>query len=95
MDIEATKILISDLEESINLKKGAVLQLRQEMCEFLCPFTVGQRVINADNEPEIVASISAGYSIVGYDFKTFKIKAGGVPYKRASYVSSIAKYTAV
>ena len=81
------------LEEEIKQKKIEMLatdeyisKTQQEIAEYSCPFTIGQRVASEGGEEVIIASIS--YRCWGrdkYDFKVFRMKKDGTPYKQSQY----------
>ena len=94
MDIEAAKENIKNAEAMVKNKQEYIRKLKQEIAEHLCPFEVGQRVLNADRKEEIVANISYQGWGKGYELKTFKIKKNGEPYQNSSYAFYQDKYTA-
>ena len=94
MDIEKAKLKIKEAESVIDEKKNLIRNEKQKIAEYLCPFQVGQRVLNKDGKEEVIACIKyQGYG-KGYEFKIFKIKKNGEPYKEPNYAYCQDKYTA-
>ena len=93
MDIVEAKRQIQISKDVIKLNAGIIKGFEQEIAEYLCPFIVGEKVLDGKGVHHIVASISYyGYGR-GYDIKVFKIRNNGTPYKESSYPGCIGEYT--
>ena len=94
MDVQALKAKIKDAEDRISKEKEYVRQAKQDIAEHLCPFKVGDEVINKNGDRQIVASIRyCGWSRAGYDFKIFKIKKDGTPYQQSCDAWGVGGYS--
>ena len=97
MKIETLLEEIQAHEEIIAVNKIKLAEKQQRAANLLCPFVVGERVLNASGEQELIHSI--GWSGMpstwrnGYAFSIKRIKKNGVPYKDKSYAYSQDKYT--
>jgi len=94
MNVKLMKELIARAEEEITERSKFIKDTKQEIAEHLCPFKVGEEVLNKDGEREIIASISyCSWNRINYDFKIFKIKKSGEPYKQSHHAWNEEKYT--
>ena len=94
MDIDAIKEEIKAKEQEISRLKSYIRSARQEIAEDLCPFKVGDRVINRFGGEEEIASIHYRDYGIGYCFKVYKIKKNGEPYQCSCEVYNLDKYSA-
>lgn len=97
MSIEILLEEIKQHEATIRTHQEKLAKKRQKAAEQLCPFKVGDRVINGEGKEEIIHAIRwagnpCAYS-KGYSFSIKKIKNNGEPYKDKSYAYSQEKYT--
>ena len=94
MNIELLKEEIAAKRDVISKAKEYIRKTEQEIAEYLCPFSVGDRVISPEGTHQVIASIGySGYGC-GYSFKVFKIKKDGVPYKDSCHAYNLEKYVA-
>ncbi|MBL4940945.1 MAG: hypothetical protein JKY81_04705 [Colwellia sp.] len=83
MRIETLKEEIKEAKEVIEMKKEFISRSQQEIAEHLCPFNVGNTVVDGKGVKQVVASIFyKSWGNNNYDFKTFKIKKNGELYKQ-------------
>lgn len=80
MDIESVNVQIKNAQAVIQSKKEFIESSRQEMAEYLCPFSVGEKVVNPEGETEIVAAVYSKTGGLMYGFTVYKIKVNGEPY---------------
>jgi hypothetical protein len=97
MNVEEMIADIMELRETARRTNVLAQEKSQLLAEFLCPFSVDDRVINGDGEEEIIDSIySNGLPskyCSGYRFKVKKIKKNGEPYSNPTSVWNQDKYT--
>lgn len=93
MDIESLKIKIEEAESRICSHEEYIIKTKKEMAEYLCPFKVGDEVINGSGGKEIIASINYKSYGSNYSFDVFRIRKNGEPYKFSCSVWSERGYT--
>ena len=94
MNIELLKEEMDQAKKVIDIKKEYIRNTEQEIAEYVCPFSVGERVVSPKGDEQIICSISyCGWSHRPYDFKIFKIKKNGEPFVNSSYAFSVLEYT--
>jgi hypothetical protein len=86
MDIKLIDDEIKAKKEIISKAQAYIRKAEQEIAEYLCPFKVGDKVLSAQGELEIVASIAPRRFGTRYEFKIYKIKKSGEPYKISQHV---------
>lgn len=97
MNIEKLLEEIQVHEEIIATNKLQLSEKQRVAANLLCPFVVGERVLNGNGEQELIHSI--GWSGMpntyskGYAFSIKRIKKNGVQYKDKSYAYSQERYT--
>ena len=94
MNIELLKEEMKQAREVISSKESFIRVTRREIAAYICPFSVGERVVSPEGDEQIISSIS--YRSWGnplYDFKVFKIKKNGEPYVNSTYAYNLEKYT--
>ena len=97
MDIEAEKQRCQRAENQIKVEKEIIRESKLAVALSECPFDVGDKVINGNGETETIALISfyswpSSYDSRAYQFKVFKTKKDGKPYKDSSYVWNYKGY---
>jgi len=92
VNIELLKTKIKEASDRIDNENAYITKTKQEIADHLCPFKVGERVVNNQGEREIVDSIRYSVWGCGYNLKTFKIKKDGQPYKYSSDVWDVERY---
>jgi len=93
MNIENLKKEITEARVLINDKKLLIERNKQIIADYLCPFNVGDNVLDENGKRQIIASISATPYDLWYSFKVFHIKKDGSLYKKSMYAYNIEKYT--
>lgn len=94
MNIELLKEEMQAANERIQKEREYISRTKQEIANYLCPFSVGDNVVSPNGEKIIIASIKYSGWGAGYDFKAFKIKKDGNPYKDSQNVyDDVIKYT--
>lgn len=93
MDVELLKKEISEANDRIAKERAFVSKTGQDIAEYLCPFAVGDRVINQHGEEKQIACIDYQPYGRGYSFKVFKLKTNGKPYKNSQHAWAEDKYT--
>lgn len=89
MDIKLLEDEINSAQGRIAKDKEYIAKTRQEIAEHLCPFKVGDHVISPEGNEEVIASIRfITWLIRKYEFKVYKIKKNGEPYKESNNVYS-------
>lgn len=94
MNVDLLKEEIKAANKRISKENEFIAKTEHDIALYLCPFSIGDEVISPNGEKEIVASIRYSGWGVGYDFKVFKIKKDGTPYKVSAYTCSVEKYVA-
>lgn len=68
---------------------------RQALAEHLCPFVVGQRVLNRLGQEQEIANITPRDFHPYYEFTVYNIKKDGNRYTNSQFAYHINKYTPV
>ena len=86
MSVETLNIKAECLENEIGAKSLELKAIRQEIAEILCPYLVGDIIVNGKdlNQKVIVESISYGGWSCKYKVTGKKIKKDGSPCKYSS-----------
>lgn len=96
MDIKLLEDEINSAQRRIAKNKKYIAKTRQEIAEHLCPFKVGDNILSPEGVKVIVASIHHRSWGDNYEFKIYKIKNDGEPYKDSCNIWSRAEeYTKV
>ena len=97
MNVEKLLLEIKEHQKIVRDNQRSAAKKQQLVAETLCPFSVGERVLNGNGEEEVIAIISwsgvPGDFNVGYSFGVKKIKKNGEVYKDKSYAYNQEKYT--
>ena len=93
MNIEKLEQEINNAQSVINEKKVFIQKTRQDIAEHLCPFSVGDKVLNQDGKMEFIASVYSKPFQRGYGFTVYKIKVSGQPYINSCEAWYKEKYT--
>lgn len=95
--IKSREDIIREHKRVIGEQNIQINLIGQKIAEFLCPFVVGERVLNAEGKIEIIHSIlytgAPNKYNSGYNFKVKRIKKDGTPYKDSSHVWNSEKYS--
>ena len=81
MNIEALKKEIEAHEEAIRITKDEIARKGQLIADYLCPFKVGEKVIDDDGLVAVIHEISYSRWSNNYNFSIKKIKKDGSLYK--------------
>jgi hypothetical protein len=92
---------VQQLEDEIKAKRAVINEAncyisktQKEIAEYLCPFKVGDSVISLEGNIETIASVSYRSYSPKYEFKVFRTKKNGEPYKESSFPFNQGKYKA-
>ena len=83
---------ITQLEHDIKSLQERLYELRKKRANFLCPFTIGQRVKNKTGEVAIVTGIRAGWG--GYEMVGRYLRKNGEPGKSVRELYSFGEWSA-
>ena len=95
MQIEKLQKEIKEKRVIINNANDFILKTQQDIANHFCPYIVGDKVLNKDNEEQLIASIKYTSYKPFYSFKIFKIKKDGNPHKHSCYAYYPEDYKAV
>ena len=73
MQIEKLQKEIKEKRVIINNANDFILKTQQDIANHFCPYIVGDKVLNKDNEEQLIASIKYTSYKPFYSFKIFKI----------------------
>ena len=93
MNVEKEIELIKSYRDSIKGYQLAVKETEQKVADFLCPFKVGDRVLNGNGEVEIIDVVYFSEWSKDYGFAVKRIRKDGQPYVYRSSVYDVSKYT--
>ena len=94
MDVEKLLLEMRERNEVILEYSKLVRETEQNIAEFLCPFKVGEHVLDPDGVAVIINSIKfCSYSKLMYEFDIKKIKKDGTPYLYRSSAYRMSDYT--
>ena len=93
MNVEKLLLEIKKHANIISESEKFVRETKQNIAEFLCPFKVGERVLDNDGVAVIINSVSfCTYGKLNYEFDIKKLKKDGTPYIYKSYAYGIGDY---
>ena len=96
MNVEKLLLEIKKHENIISESEKFVRETEQKVAEFLCPFKVGERVLDHEGVAVIIEKIFYdSYGKLRYEFSVRKIKINGEPRRYPTRAWYIEKYTKI
>ena len=93
MNIEELKKEIELRENKIIEEEEAIDKIKQSIADYLCPFVVGEKVVNEDGKIVAIESIKySRWALCGYNGSIRKFKKDGTPYMYPSDCYRIDEY---
>ena len=96
MDVEFLKEEIKASKLCIEVHEEFIKKTKQSIADYLCPFVVGQKIIDKSGEIVAVHEVRfCGWSRSGYDIRIKKFKKDGQPRMYPSDCYNVGDYKLV